>query len=68
MSIATVDGHGVPFTAPRPSSSTLHRERLSWLSLPRPSLVAVWATAGAGKTTLLSTWARELVVAGENVT
>ena len=68
MSIATVDGHGVPFTAPRPSSSTLHRERLSWLSLPRPSLVAVWATAGAGKTTLLSTWARELVAAGENVT
>ena len=67
MTTATIAHHGVALAAPRPSASALHRGRLSWLSLPRPSLVTVWATAGAGKTTLLSTWAQQLEDAGERV-
>jgi len=67
MSNTTITDRRAEFAAPRPSSSTLHRRRLSWLSASRPSLVTVWATAGAGKTTLLSAWADELRSAGEDV-
>jgi len=67
MAYAMIADSGTTRAAFPPSEAILRRQRLSWPTTPRPSLITVWATAGAGKTTLLSTWAEELTSSGEKV-